>query len=101
MREKLSADIAGKILKCGAAMLTIFTVLAAFVITSQLRAENDLRIAEIEKAVAEGRDTLTFAPIEIKNRALRHVFFVDFDNGVTTDGLCEFYKIKKISVEEK
>ena len=100
VREKLSADNAGKILKCGAAMLTIFTVLAALVITSALRAENDLRIAEIEKAAAEGRDTLTFAPIEIQNRALRHVFFVDFDNGVTTDGLCEFYKIKKVNVEK-
>ena len=101
VREKLFAETAGKILKFGAAFLAIFTICAAFVITSQLRAENDLRIEEIEKAVAEGKDTLTFAPIEIKNRVLRHVFFVDFDNGVTTDGLCEFYKIKKISVEGK
>ena len=100
VREKLFAKTSGMILKCGAAAIGIFTILSAFVITSALRQENDLRIAEVEKAVAEGRDTLTFAPIEIKNRALRHVFFVDFDNGVTTDGLCEFYKIKKISVEQ-
>ena len=100
VREKISAGISGKILKFGSATICIFTIFAAMMITSELREENDLRIAEIEKAAAEGRDTLTFAPIEIQNRALRHVFFVDFDNGVTTDGLCEFYKINKIKVEE-
>ena len=98
VREKLFTKTAGKIVKLGAVAIGIFTYLAAFAITSDLRAENDLRIAEIKKSAAEGRDTLTFAPIEIQNRALRHVFFVDFDNGVTVDGLCEYYKIKKISV---
>ena len=38
-------------------------------------------------------------PILLKNRALRHVFFVDFDNGVTKDGLCQYYGIKDICVE--
>ena len=43
---------------------------------------------------------MKFPPIELKNRALRHVFFVDFDNGVTKDGLCEFYGIKNIEIEK-
>ena len=37
-------------------------------------------------------------PIKMKNRALRHVFFVDFDNGVTKEGLCKYYGIEDIKV---
>ena len=88
------------ILKLGAVLLSGFTIISALVVTKNLRAENDTRILEIERAAAENVDSVKFAPIEIKNRALRHVFYVDFDNSVTTGGLCKFYGIKKISVEE-
>lgn len=98
VREKFSAGQAGKILKIGAAAIGSFTIISALVITAELRQENDLRIAEVEKAAEKNLDVVTFPPIELKNRALRHVFFVDFDNGVTRDGLCEFYKIKNIEV---
>lgn len=99
VRKKFSSGSTGKILKFGAIFLGSFTIISALVITSQLRQENDLRIAEIEKAASENREVVTFPPIELKNRALRHVFFVDFDNGVTVDGLCEFYGIKKVEVK--
>ena len=36
----------------------------------------------------------------MQNRALRHVFFADFDNGVTKHGLCIFYGIKDIHVNK-
>jgi len=98
VREKFSAGQAGKILKIGAAAIGSFTIISALVITAELKQENDWRIAEVEKAAAEGCEVVTFPPIDLKNRALRHVFFVDFDNGVTKDGLCEFYKIKNIEV---
>ena len=98
VRKKLSEGSPGLILKCGALLLGSFTIISALMITYELRKENDLRIAEIEKAVAENRNVVKFPPIEIKNRALRHVFFVDFDNGVTKDGLCEFYGIKDIEI---
>lgn len=98
--KKLSEGSPGFILKCGALLLGSFTIISALTITYELRQENDLRIAEIEKAAQEGREVVKFPPIELKNRALRHVFFVDFDNGVTKDGLCEFYGIKNIEIGE-
>lgn len=100
VRKKLSEGSAGFILKLGAVLLGSFTIISALVITYELRQENDLRVAEVEKAATEGRDVVKFPPIELKNRALRHVFFVDFDNGVTKDGLREFYDIKDIEVEK-
>ena len=100
IRKKLYEGSAGFILRCGAFLLGSFTIISALVITYELRQANDLRIAEVEKAAAEGQEIVTFPPIELKNRALRHVFFVDFDNGVTKDGLCEFYKIKNIEIEK-
>ena len=95
--QKFSQSV---ILKAGALVIGGFTVISALVITSELRAENDLRIAAVERAVAEKNYYLTFEPVGIKNRALRHVFYVDFDNSVTTGGLCKFYGIENISVKE-
>ena len=100
IRKKLSEGSPGVILKFGALLLGSFTIISALTITYELRQENDLRIAEIEKAVEENREVIKFPPIELKNRALRHVFFVDFDNGVTKDGLREFYGLKDIEVEK-
>ena len=88
-----------EILKVGAVALGSFTVIAALVITYTLRIENDWRISEVMKASAQNQSEVTFPPITLKNRALRHVFFVDFDNGVTRDGLCKFYGIKTITVK--
>lgn len=99
VRKKLSEGVAGKILKCGAIVIGGFTIISALVITNTLRHENDLRIEKIRVAANAGEKIVTFPPIELKNRALRHVFFVDFDNGVTKDGLCEFYGIKNIEVK--
>ena len=101
IREKFSEGSAGKIFKLGAILLGGFTIISALTITYELRQENDLRIAQIEKAVAENREVVTFPQIELKNRALRHVFFVDFDNNVTKEGLCKFYGIKDIEISKQ
>ena len=97
VREKFSGN---RILKLGAILIGGFTIISALVITKNLRAENDIRVAAVAQAAAEKNYSLTFKPIEIKNRALRHVFYVDFDNNVTTDGLCKFYGIENIRVKE-
>ena len=52
----------------------------------------------VKVAAEKNQQVITFLPIEIKNRALRHVFFADFDNNVTKEGLCEFYGIEDIKV---
>lgn len=99
VREKFSAPQVSKILKAGAFALGSFTVIAALIITYTLRLENDRRVSEVIRAAAQNQSEVTFPPITLKNRALRHVFFVDFDNGVTRDGLCKFYGIKTITVK--
>jgi len=100
VREKFSVPIVTKILKIGALAIGSFTIIAALVITYTLRQENDWRVNEVAKAAEIYKPVVTFPPITLKNRALRHVFFVDFDNGVTRDGLCKFYGISKIVVSD-
>ena len=96
--QKISYGEFGRNLKIGALVLGGFTLISALVITSNLRNENDLRLEMIKVAAEKNQQVITFLPIEIKNRALRHVFFADFDNNVTKEGLCEFYGIKDIKV---
>ena len=96
--ERLSAGLAGKVLRLGGVAIGIYTVAAALVVMHTIQAENAARIAVVERAAQMGELTPAVPPIELKNRALRHVFFVDFDNGVTKDGLCHFYGIKDVRV---
>ena len=100
VREKFSMPPVDKILKLGAVAIGSFTIIAALFITYTLRVENDLRIKIVEEAAARYKPVVTFPPITLKNRALRHVFYVDFDNGVTRDGVIKFYGISKIEVEK-
>ena len=100
VREKFSVSPIDKILKLGALAIGSFTIIAALFITYTLRVENDLRIAIVEQAAAKYKPVVTFPPITLKNRALRHVFYVDFDNGVTRDGVIKFYGISKINVNQ-
>ena len=55
------------------------------------------RIQYIERKTGS-MEVVELPPIEMKNRAMRHVFFVDFDNAVTKGGLCHYYGIKDIKV---
>ncbi len=100
VREKFSLPAVSKILKLGALSIGGFTIIAALFITYTLRQENDWRINEVKIAAEKYKPVVTFPPITLKNRALRHVFFVDFDNGVTRDGVCKFYGISKIVVKD-
>lgn len=95
--QKISSGNFGRNLKIGAVVICGFTLVSALVITAEIRRENDWRIEAV--AAAKSQAVVTFPPIEIKNRALRHVFFADFDNTVTKEGLCEFYGISDIKVE--
>ena len=87
-----------KVLTAGALGLVLFTMSAAILVTYTMRQENDARLAIVQEAAQKGEPIAYMEPIAMKNRALRHVFFADFDNGVTKDGLCKFYGIKDIQV---
>ncbi len=88
---------AATILKAGAASVTLFLAAATIVLSWQMTEAHKVRIAVIEAKAGSG-EIVTFPPIETKNRALRHLFFVDFDNDVTKSGLCQYYGIKDIEV---
>ena len=98
--EKLFEGSTGRLLKLGAGILTGFTLLSAIFVTSNLRTENDNRVAIIKDAVSKKIYFVNFPPLKTENRAIRHVFFADFDNGVTKEGLCKFYGIEDIHVRE-
>jgi len=86
------------VLGAGAVGLALFTLSAAMLVTYTLRQENDARLAIVQAAADRGDSIAYMDPIPLKNRALRHVFFADFDSGVTKDGLCKYYGIKDIKV---
>jgi hypothetical protein len=71
---------------------------AAMLVTYNMNQENAVRIDIVKAAAAQGEPIAYTEPIKMKNRALRHVFFVDFDNGVTKEGLCKYYGIEDIKV---
>ena len=90
---------AGRVLWLGAFGIGLFTMSAALLITHTMQQENDLRLAIVQEAADRGEEIAYMEPIAIRNRALRHVFFADFDNNVTKEGLCKYYGIKNIVVQ--
>ena len=91
---------AERILRIGGCAAGAFLAAAALFISVQITEENDARIAEIASHTGSGA-VVTFPPMEITQRALRHVFFVDFDNGITKRGVCNYYGIKDLLVIKK
>lgn len=85
------------ILKTGAAAVTLFLAAGTVILSWQMTEAQRVRIEMVEAKAGSG-EILTFPPIETQNRALRHLFYVDFDNGVTKGGLCRYYGIKDIEV---
>ena len=92
---------ARKVLLAGTAGLGLFTLSAALWVTYTMKQENADRIAIVQDTAAKGDPVAYMEPIPLKNRALRHVFFVDFDNTVTKKGLCRYYGIDDIKVENE
>ena len=100
VQEKIFEGRTGNFLKKGAAVLTGFTLLSAIFISATLREENNKRLEIVKYATENKIYFAKFPTLEVRNRALRHVFFADFDGGVTKEGLCEFYGIEDIKVKE-
>ncbi len=90
---------AAAILKGGAVAVTLFLAAATVLLSWQMTKAQEERIAVIEAKAGSG-EIVTFPPLGTRNRALRHLFYVDFDNGVTKGGLCRYYGIKDIEVRK-
>lgn len=97
--QEAMAGQAGRVLRLGGSAVGGFLAAAALLISVQVTTENDARIAYIAEQQGSG-DVVQLPPMETKNRALRHVFFVDFDNGITKRGVCHYYGVKDLLVEK-
>lgn len=86
------------ILKTGTLAISAFIAVIAIAITAELRVQNDERVAYIQSQAGTGT-SIVFPPFSIKNRALRHVYIVDFRNSVTKHGISLYYGIGNIQVE--
>ena len=58
------------------------------------------RIAQIETARAHGETVVHFPALTRTNRALRHVYYEDWDNNVTKEGAMEYFGLTDIVVEK-
>lgn len=92
---------AKKLLLRGGAVLAAFTIIASIIITYQMNLENAARLEIIETAVKNNEPIAYMPPILNKNRMLRHVYFEDFDNSVTKNGVCHYYGLEDIIVTDK
>ena len=91
----------GTLLRAAAGALIVYTATAALLITHEMGAEDAARIAVIEAARARGETVVHFAPIRNTNRALRHVFYEDWDNSVTAEGAKQYFGLTDIVVDGK
>ena len=86
---------------CAAALLLFaYTGTAALLITQEMHAADAARIAQIEDARARGETVVHFPRIERTNRALRHVYYEDWDNNVTKEGAMEYFGLTDVVVEK-
>ncbi|WP_313994211.1 DUF6056 family protein [uncultured Selenomonas sp.] len=101
---QIRADLlprAGSLLIGTALALVLYTGISALLITHEMSGEDAQRIAQIKTARARGETTVQFPPIQNTNRALRHVFYEDWDNRVTCDGAKQYFGLTEITVTGK
>lgn len=87
-------------LRTAAFLLFAYTGAAALLITHEMGAADAARIAQIENARACGETVVHFPRIVRTNRALRHVYYEDWDNNVTKEGAMEYFGLTDIVVEK-
>ncbi|MFC2729853.1 MAG: DUF6056 family protein, partial [Centipeda sp. (in: firmicutes)] len=92
---------AGSVLCAGACLLFAYTGTAALFITQEMHAADAARIAQIEETRARGETVVRFPRIERTNRALRHVYYEDWDNSVTKEGAMEYFGLTDVVVDGK
>ena len=98
--SKLFSAAARRMICTAALLLFAYTGTAALLITHEMGAADAERIAQIEAARARGETVVHFPRIERTNRALRHVYYEDWDNGVTRDGAMQYFGLTDIVVDK-
>ena len=96
--QKAFAGHAGRTLKIGGGAVALFIAAATVVVSVAITRENDTRIAYIASHAGSGK-VLEIEPIRIKNRALRHVFYKEFELGRDRDYMMNrYYGIKDVKL---
>ena len=86
---------------CAAAcLLFAYTGTAALLITHEMAVADAARIEQIETARAHGETVVHFPALTRTNRALRHVYYEDWDNNVTKEGAMKYFGLTDIVVEK-
>ena len=98
--RRLLNGAARRTIAAAALLLFAYTGTAALLITHEMGAADAERIAAIEEARARGETVVHFPRIERTNRALRHVYYEDWDNGVTRDGAMQYFGLTDIVVDK-
>ena len=98
--RRLLNGAARRTIAAAAVLLFAYTSTAALLITHEMGAADAERIAQIEAARARGETVVHFPRIERTNRALRHVYYEDWDNGVTRDGAMQYFGLTDIVVDK-
>lgn len=62
--------------------------------------EDKQRMSYIEELASQGIKNIEVEPISSKNRVLRHVYFVDFDNKVSKSHVCDYYKLENVTLKK-
>lgn len=62
--------------------------------------EDGARMAYLETKVEEGASSVEIPPISFKNRVLRHIYFEDLTNDGTRAFLCNYYRLKNITLKQ-
>ena len=98
--SKLFSAAAWRMICTAALLLFAYTGTAALLITHEMGAADAERIAQIEAARARGETVVHFPRIERTNRALRHVYYEDWDNGVTKEGAMEYFGLTDVVMDK-
>lgn len=96
--EQELSGYAGRVLCIGGAAVGLFIAVATIIVSWAITQENDWRIAYIAER-AGSNAVVELPPIEIKNRALRHVFYKEFEIGRDRDYMMNrYYGIKDVKL---
>lgn len=67
----------------------------------QIHTEDAPRMAYVQQMYAQKTKVIELTPLTKRNEVLRHVYFVDFPNGVTEYGFKRYFALDKIIMQKK
>lgn len=81
-----------------AAVTMVPFILATIYFTWRIDEIDAARIAVIEAQTAQGVTAIAVDPVPFPQRMLRHIFYIDWDNGVSAGGLKRYYGLTELTL---